>query len=82
MTVLRVIPAVVVNSVERFPALSWFHVINEVGKTLAPSIANGNAATSVILKLSTVLIRASLNHFSPTVMGALEAGARRRSAIG
>ena len=46
--VLRVVPTVVVNSVEPLSVGSRLHVLNEIGKTIAPAIADGNAASALI----------------------------------
>jgi hypothetical protein len=48
------------------------HVLHEGQEALSPLHANGNAPSSVILVLLMILVRASLNHLSPTRVSACQ----------
>lgn len=51
-------------AVQRFTFWSSPHVLHEIQKALAPSVADTNASTSVIVVLEVILVRASLYHLT------------------
>lgn len=64
-TVFGFIVSFVSDSLDAPPNLSWSHVLKEVSKRISPSLANLNAAASVILIVFLFGVCASGNESSP-----------------
>lgn len=62
----RLVPGISIDSIKSLSFRPWPHILREAQETPAPSLANLNSPAAVVVVFVMILVRASLNHLSPT----------------